>query len=446
MTKLLRQPLFWIVLAVTCCTTMPAPAEFPLKDGDVWVMAGDSITAQHLHSNYFEAFCFARYPQLKFAFRNSGVGGHTIPSTLARFGYDIAAWKPTVVSVELGMNDQGGATTEKFVANMVTMLQRIRDIQARPVIFSASPINNGDTLAALGRNTRLHEYATALKPLAEKEGVPYADQFHALVDVWGKNKPKENLANALATLRTLSQDETLSGVEHLRAFLAAQEKSPTTGVALQGDPVHLGPPGQLMMAAALLKALGADGFVSSASLDAAGKLNEAKGCTIDQIKAEGGRLEFDRLDQRLPFPLPDDGVAALRLDPTILELSQYTLKVTGLKDGSSYTLKLNGVPVLVAPAKTFEAGVNLTALGTSAGSKQVSPVVAQSRAILGAVAAKEALVSQWRGLSQKAHADGAPAELKEQLAALGKKVAEADEKIRKVARPQKLHCEISTTP
>ena len=26
-------------------------------------MAGDSITAQHLHSNYFEAFCFARYPQ-----------------------------------------------------------------------------------------------------------------------------------------------------------------------------------------------------------------------------------------------------------------------------------------------------------------------------------------------------------------------------------------------
>ena len=96
--------------------------------------------------------------------------------------------------------------------------------------------------------------------------------------------------------------------------------------------------------------------VSSANLDAAGKLNEAKGCTIDQIKAEGGRLEFDRLDQRLPFPLPDDGVAALRLDPTILELSQYTLKVTGLKDASSYALKLNGVPVLVAPGKNVRGG------------------------------------------------------------------------------------------
>lgn len=34
------------------------------------------------------------------------VGGHTIPSTLARFDHDIAAWKPTVVSIELGMNDR----------------------------------------------------------------------------------------------------------------------------------------------------------------------------------------------------------------------------------------------------------------------------------------------------------------------------------------------------
>src|SRR5438067_6993401 len=123
----------------------PAPADFPLKDGDLWVMAGDSITAQHLHSNYFEAFCYARYPKLKFAFRNSGVGGHTIPTTLARFEYDIAAWKPTVVSVELGMNDAGNTPTERFVANMGTMVERIRGIHARPVILAASPVNDGTT-------------------------------------------------------------------------------------------------------------------------------------------------------------------------------------------------------------------------------------------------------------------------------------------------------------
>src|SRR5213596_2524136 len=166
------RPQFELLVVLTAASPLFAAepsASFPLKDGDVWVMAGDSITAQHLHSNYFEAFCYARYPRLKFAFRNSGVGGHTIPSTLARFDYDIAAWKPTVVSVELGMNDKGGTTTEKFVANMGTMVERIRGIQARPVILSASPVNNGDTMAKLGGNQRLHEYAAALKDYAAKE-------------------------------------------------------------------------------------------------------------------------------------------------------------------------------------------------------------------------------------------------------------------------------------
>src|SRR5438445_9736577 len=132
-----------LVLLVVLATAVPLGAaepsvSFPLQDGDVWVMAGDSITAQHLHSNYFEAFCYARYPELKFAFRNSGVGGHTIPTTLARFDYDIAAWKPTVVSVELGMNDKGTTPTDKFIANMGTMVERIRAIQARPVILARS--------------------------------------------------------------------------------------------------------------------------------------------------------------------------------------------------------------------------------------------------------------------------------------------------------------------
>ena len=74
--------------------------------------------------------------------------------------------------------------------------------------------------------------------------------------------------------------------------------------------------------------------------------------------------------------------------------------------------------------------------------KDVNPIVAQSRAILGAVNAKEGIVGQWRGLSQRASAAGATPELKEQLAALTKKVEAADEKIREVAKPRKLKFEI----
>jgi len=434
-----------LLLLGTAAFTQPAAsraAEFPLKDGDVWVMAGDSITAQHLHSNYFEAFCYARYPNLKFSFRNSGVGGHTIPSTLARFDYDIAAWKPTVVSVELGMNDKGGTATEKFVANMGTMVERIRGIKARPVILSASPVNNGETMAKLGGNQRLHEYAAALQDYAAKENIPYSDQFHALIDLWGANKPKENLANAVASLKPVAADDSVAGVDHLRAFLSAQEKNPAKPVSMQGDAVHPGPPGQLMMAAALLRELGADGFVSSAFVDASGKLIEAKGCKIENLKAEGGRIEFDRQDERSAFPIPDEARQILAFYPAVLDLSQYLLKVGGLKEGT-WTLKINGVATAALSARELEAGVNLTAFGAMPQAKEVNPIVAQMRAILAAVASKEGIVGQWRSLSQKAHAAGADPALKEQLAALTQKVEEADAKIRDAARAPKLHFELT---
>lgn len=431
------------ILAVPGSAADPAAGAFPLKNGDIWVMAGDSITAQHLHSNYFEAFCFARYPKMKFAFRNSGVGGHTIPSTLDRFDYDIAAWEPTVVSVELGMNDQGGTPPDKFITNMGTMVERIRSIKARPVILSASPINDGTTLAELGGgNKRLHEYANALKEFCNKEQVPYADQFHALVEVWGKNKPNEMVANALPALKRAAQDDSLTGVDHLRAFLAAQDTSPVKLVSMQGDPVHPGAPGQLMMAAALLKELGADGFVSMAEIDADGKVLATKGCQVNGLKVEDGKLTFDRLDECLPFPIPEEARGVLRLTPTILDMSKYMLKVAGLKEGN-YLLKIDGIACATLTARELQAGVNLTAFGQSPQGTAVHPIAAQGRAILDAVAAKENLVNEWRGLSRLVSAPNAAPQLKERLAALTMKVQEADGKIREAAKPAKLRCELA---
>src|SRR5579859_3555512 len=124
----MRSYLLSLIALLFLIPAIPAadPTAFPLKDGDTWVMAGDSITAQHLHTNYFEAFCYARYPKMTFRFRNSVVGGDTIPKVLARYEWDVAVWKPTIVSVELGMNDQGGFTVEKYIANMAELDARIR--------------------------------------------------------------------------------------------------------------------------------------------------------------------------------------------------------------------------------------------------------------------------------------------------------------------------------
>src|SRR5436305_1931517 len=138
------------LLALALVLVAPAAsrsADFPLKDGDTWVMVGDSITAQKQHSNYFEAFCYARYPNLTFRFRNSGVSGDTLTSAMKRFDYDAAAWKPSIVSVELGMNDKGGSSLEQYMTNMKKMTEMIRETKARPVFLSASAVNDGTTMA-----------------------------------------------------------------------------------------------------------------------------------------------------------------------------------------------------------------------------------------------------------------------------------------------------------
>ncbi|WP_020468165.1 GDSL-type esterase/lipase family protein [Zavarzinella formosa] len=403
------------------------PVGFPLKDGDVWVMAGDSITAQHLHSNYFEAFCYARYPKLKFAFRNSGVGGHTIPSTMARFDWDIAVWKPTVVSVELGMNDQGGTPTDKYIANMGDFDAMIRKAGARPVYFTASPINNGSTMKNISGNAKLNDYAIALKKFAEGKNAPFADQFHQLVDVWGNNKPNENLLTALGTIRSLAQNDKVEGVEHLKDFLAVQAKSKKILYSMTGDPVHPGTPGQLTMAAALLKELGAEPFVSSVVLDSKGQVTEAKGCKVEAGKEDGGTISFTRTDDCAGFPIPDDARSMLTFYPVILELSQHTLAVKGLK--GNYNLAINGLAVGTVSGEELEKGVNLTTFAKGA-------IADQGKAILNAVGSKENLVGQVRGQSKAAIAPGVDANVKAKFDALLKQVEAADEKIREAAKPK----------
>lgn len=389
-------------------------AEFPLRDGDTWLMLGDSLTQQHLHSNYIEAFCYARYPRLKFRFRNSGYGGDTVAKVLARFDQSIAPWRPTVISVELGLNDiPQRVTVEQFIANMETLCTRIKAVPARAVLFTFSPYNSGDPC------TGMFPYADALKRLADRQNIPFADQFHPLVKIWPANKERENVARALEILRTskLLKDDSVPGIRDLNAFLDAQEKSATPFVSMQGnDTVHVGPNGQLMMAAALLKGLGASGFVSHAVLTAQGAVTEANGCVVSGIKVQNGGIGFDRLDDASPFPIPDGSREMLKFDPTILELSEYNLKVTGLTAGQ-FVLKIDGEELGTVSAKELAQGINLTTFAHG-------PIAAQGKAILAAVAAKEALVGLWGSKPDIA------------------KVEAADAAIRAAAQPEKLRFEI----
>jgi len=162
-------------------------------------------------------------------------------------------------------------------------------------------------------------------------------------------------------------------------------------------------------------------------------VTESKGCKVEGAKAEGGKIAFDRLDEALPFPIPDEARGVLLIDPTVLELSRYTLKVTGA-DGP-HRLSVDGIDVGVIGADVLGRGVNLTTFIKG-------PIAGQGRQVLAAVAAKENVVSQWRRASRSAALPGAPADAQTRLTELTKQAEEADAKIREAAKPRTLHFEL----
>jgi lysophospholipase L1-like esterase len=330
--------------------------EFPLKEGDVVAMAGDSITAQHLHSNYIEAYCITRFPKWNLQFRNAGVGGDTVPTVLARLEYDVLCWKPTVVTIELGMNDAGPGpvSVEPYVKQMEKLIERIQAAGARPVFFTASPVNEGTTSAALkGRNLTLDQMATAVVELAGKRKLACADQFHALLDLWGDNM-----------------------------------KSPHA-ISLGGDGVHPGPVGQLTMAYACLVGLDAPALVSTATLDCqAGKVEAAANCAIKDLKIEGDAVSFERTDDCLPMPIPAGTRDALKLVPLSAKLNQYLLTATGLK-AEKYDVSIDGVKVATVSAEELAKGWNMSDLTEG-------PIVKQCQAVLIGINMKEVAVGAYR--------------------------------------------------
>ena len=98
---------FTALIVVTAAITGSA-ADFFFKDGDKVVMIGDSITEQYLHSSYVEAWTLTRFPAWDIQFINVGIGGDTAPGGKNRFKRDVAAFSPTALTVNFGMNDAGG--------------------------------------------------------------------------------------------------------------------------------------------------------------------------------------------------------------------------------------------------------------------------------------------------------------------------------------------------
>src|SRR3981081_2324121 len=105
----MRTTRFLSLLAISASLCF-AQADFYLKDGDTVVFYGDSITDQRLYTTFAETYAVTRFPNLDVKFVHSGWGGDRVTGggggTIdVRLQRDVYPYKPTVMTIMLGMND-----------------------------------------------------------------------------------------------------------------------------------------------------------------------------------------------------------------------------------------------------------------------------------------------------------------------------------------------------
>ncbi|MBC8117901.1 MAG: SGNH/GDSL hydrolase family protein, partial [Candidatus Saccharimonas sp.] len=303
-------------------------AEFFFKDGDVVVMIGDSITEQHLYSNYVEMWTVTRYPNWKLTFRNVGIGGDRSVGGNSRFARDVLLHKPTAMTVDFGMNDGSyrafeDGTFKPYMDGLQGMANQAKSANIRVAWATPQPLDNAEQgpTALTGYNQTLEKFSEGVKVIADKNGGLFVDQFHP----------------------------------YLAALDRARGKGPKYDRITAGDAVHPGPPGQALMAASILKGLSFPSLVSSAEIDAGGgKVVAVKNCAIENVAKKDGGISFSRLDGALPF-FPAEALGILPHAPILEELNDYRLQVAGLAAGK-YEVRVGGRKIAELTAEQLAAG------------------------------------------------------------------------------------------
>ena len=335
---------FTLLLAAAAAAFAQEP--FALRDGDRVVFYGDSITDQRLYTTFAETYVVTRFPRMNVAFVHSGWGGDRVTGggggpVDVRLWRDVLPYKPTVMTVMLGMNDgRYRAYDQTIFDEFATGYKHIVDSIKRSfpgiriTVIVPSPYDDVTRAPTFegGYNKVLLRYGEFLKDLAAREKLGVADLNTSVVAAL----QKANTADAAAAARIVP------------------------------DRVHPGPGGHLLMAQALLKAWNAPAVVSSVELDAGRK--EA----VRQVNAKladlrwGKDISWTETDEALPMPfdMRDATIAlSVRSSDFIEALNQQPLKIRGLAAGK-YTLRIDGEPVGSFGADQFAAGINLAELAT----------------------------------------------------------------------------------
>lgn len=310
----------------------PASAQdFFFKDGDRVVMIGDSITEQHLYSNYVEMWTVTRFPKWNITFRNVGIGGDRSVGGNSRFARDVLLHKPTAMTVDFGMNDGSykefsEQTFKPYMDGLQGMADQAKAASIRTAWVTPQPLDNDEQgpTALTGYNQTLERFSEGVKQIAEKNSGKFVDQFHP----------------------------------YLKVLDAARSKGSKYNRITAGDAVHPGPPGQALMAASILKGMNFPPLVASVAIDAKqNKVTNQDNCSVEGLEVTGQGVRFRKLDHALPF-FPEDASSILPWTPILDELNDYRIQVAGLAPGN-YKIRIDGVDVSEQSAERLAAGVDI---------------------------------------------------------------------------------------
>ena len=329
--------------------------DFFFRDGDRVVMIGDSITEQHLYSNYVEMWTVTRFPNWKITFRNVGIGGDRSPGGNSRFTRDVLLHKPTAMTVDFGMNDGSyrefsEQTFKPYMDGLQGMADQAKGANIRTAWVTPQPLDNDEQgpTALTGYNQTLEKFSDGVKTISEKNNGTFVDQFHPYLSVLNSARSK--------------------GTKYDRITA--------------GDAVHPGPPGQALMAASILKGLKFPSLVASVNIDAKqNKVTSQENCTVEGLEATAQGVRFRKLDKALPF-FPEDASSILPWTPILDDLNDYRIQVAGLAPGK-YKIRIDGVEVAERSAEALAAGVDIAPEILKSG-----PIADQSKKVKEAVEKK----------------------------------------------------------
>lgn len=314
-----------------------------LRDGDRWAAVGDSITHTGTYHAWVHLFYLTRYPGRTIEVLNTGIAGDTAAGGLRRFAWDVMRQRPTVATVDFGMNDvmrglyvTGTPSTEQqagrkaaiatLVENEKALVAQLQAAGVRVILLTPSIFDDEAELPAAklhGVNAALGEAAQGLRALAREARC-------GLVDWHG---PMLELNRAL------------------------QKKDPS--FTLTGpDRIHPGPDGHFVMAYLFLKAQGVPAEVSRLGINAATLRVDAVNGRAGPVTRVGRGLSLEWTEGSLPFPMDASVARARTWVPFDREFNQETLQVTGLEPGR-YELRIDGRVIRAATAADLAGGLNL---------------------------------------------------------------------------------------